>query len=314
MAASALEIIPLDEMKAELGLPVSISSRDATIRRNIEAGVSSIATMTALPLIREQDVWLAAEFPPHNDSLDLPYEHVTGIQAIAYWRASDNLRHVPTGAIDVTALGALRSYQAQGHNGTLVSAPDAGWPETHAERKTAIVTMQREVAVPPALRQCAVLAARDFFEGQRNRPANDAIEILARPWIPAAHPNALERLDRAAAGLGQAGQVPVRGVEPAPTSRNLLVSIVDGGGVQSGSATSWGEVSGGSWMFTVTPVAAAPFIKIELPAGESLDGIVDTVDGDITADFDRQGATQSQSWVSSIEFDGPTRIMIVHAS
>ena len=201
---SALDIVSLNEMKVELGLPLTITSRDTTITGNIRAGVSSIVELTGLPLLKREDVW-EARFPNDAKPLDLPYEHVTKIVSVAYWTAADSPDGVPTGSIAIADLGALRRYAINTHGGALLGAPAAGWPETHAERPFAIVTMEREADVPAALKQCAILAARDFFEGQRNRPANDAIEIVARPFVRTAHPDVLERLGRAAAGTGRPG-------------------------------------------------------------------------------------------------------------
>ena len=212
-------------------------------------------------------------------------------------------------------IGALRPYAASSYTGTLVEPPaEDGWPETHADRTVAVVTMTREASVPAGLRQAAILAMRDFFEGQRSRHGSDrdAIEILARPWIPVAHPNVLERLDRAAAGLGRPGLAPLPnnpGGEMA--DQNLIVAIVDASGAQSGAAVVWPD-SGGTWYFTVEPTAAAPRIKLTLPVGLALDTVVDTVDGNVTSDFVRDGTTQS--WLSASDYDGPARVMVLRAS
>lgn len=279
MAASALDIISLDDMKRELGIPVSVTSRDTTITGNVEAGVGYVQGLTSVPMVRSRSTWIAPCFPSDDDSpIDLPYRYVTGIESVKYWQPADSLRGLPGGTVDPDDLGAIRPYRGHSHDGFLVHGPSGGWPEAHSERMEVHVTMRREVAsVPGPLRQAAILAARDFFEGQRARPNNDAITILVEPWVTA-QPEALERNRRAAAGLGRPGadafegsaipETPVTPPTPTvPTTRYFGMSLDET--IVPADFANANAVHGDTGTFPANPTDARyPWVAVALARGE----------------------------------------------
>lgn len=205
VADSYLDILPLASMKAELRLQ-DASEMDTAIEGQINAAGSYVAARIAQPLISESGEWRMRGFPQEGAPLDIPVSHIYRVTGVSYWSISGSWRVAADGEIAALNLGRFETYTAGSHLGTRLYGPATGWPQTldtgdagsdaHPVR---IGYLRGLDPVPEAIRQAMILTTRDYFEGHRAIPASGfAIDTLLMPFLPHAHPEILERLDRAA--------------------------------------------------------------------------------------------------------------------
>ena len=179
-SATALEFLPLADMKMELRLPASETSLDGLITRQIEAAVRFIEEETAIPLVSREETLTLPGFPLRLRPMILRTTHLLSVDDIKYFPDGGGPRAEPSGEINGADLGRVSQ---RGLNLWEVYWPDSGWPQS--EYPVRVEVTRGLAQVDAGLRAATVAAVRDLFEGQRLVPGDDSmVNFLLQPYAP----------------------------------------------------------------------------------------------------------------------------------
>ena len=175
MAATALDVLPLATVRAELRFDNAETSQDALLTLQIEAAVDFVARDTGLPLLDTTDTVFAP--PPGADDrpLCVMRRHLRDVTALHYWPPDATLQDEPT---EFTRPGGRTQTIPDG----MLLYSTAPWPdvlEGTLFRATVDVGL---AAIPPSLAQAAVLAVRQLYAGYREIRPTEAFFALIAPW------------------------------------------------------------------------------------------------------------------------------------
>ena len=182
MAASALDILPLDLMRKELRIPDGVSTQDDLLERQIESAVSYCQVSLRAPLV---DVTDAYRLEPAKGMGELVFAapEMKAVIQILYWTPSGSKIDDPDGVVLPADLGRIvkRRFDWQTHS---ISPPATGWPETLPGTLFEL-TLTRGIdidAKTAALRQAVILLVRQLYDGYRQIRSNEAFLRILQPF------------------------------------------------------------------------------------------------------------------------------------
>lgn len=183
MAATALDILPLDLMRQELRIPDGVVSQDAMLARQIESAVSYIQHSLRAPLVDVTDVYRLTPVTGTTAPLIFAAPALKAVENLAFWTPAGSKIAAPNGRIDGAALGrlALGRYDWQTHG---LSPTTSGWPETLPDT-VFMLTVTRGLDISPetaALRSAVVLLVRQLYDGYRQIRSNEAFLRILKPF------------------------------------------------------------------------------------------------------------------------------------
>ena len=186
MAADALEIVSLDEIKTELRLGgedeasrTAHDAHDTILKGQIGAAVSFVSRLISAPLVDVTET-IHVRAPSADAPLVIALPYVKAVESVKYWTPDGDLRDEPDGEIDVTTLGRKRSFERR----YWVWPGANGWPKVlpgsllAAEIKRGIDI----AAETRALKQAVIVCVRQFYEGYREIRPTEAFYALIDPW------------------------------------------------------------------------------------------------------------------------------------
>lgn len=179
MAATALEVLPLDDLTQELRIADDASDHDALLTGIISAAVSFVSRFLRAPLVDRAETH-RCNSPGADRPLALRADHVQSITPVRYWSAGTALREAPDGSIAVADLGR----RVQVGKWFCVWPPADGWPE--AETGSLFeVDLTRSITLTAqtlALKQAVILACRAFYDAEPMIKPTAAMFALIDPW------------------------------------------------------------------------------------------------------------------------------------
>ena len=181
-ASSALGVLSISEAKDELRIPSSESSLDGLIGGQIAAAVTYVTERVSKPLVTGTYRIILDRFPAEGVPIVIESEFVRHKGEISYWTDGSDLNGDPDGSISASDQGRLERR----YNRHYLYWPDDGWPDDADSKAPVWVDHTRGWDVPEGVKQAVVLAARDYFEGQRI-VTNSSIDFLLQPWLPYGH-------------------------------------------------------------------------------------------------------------------------------
>ncbi|WP_425152899.1 hypothetical protein [Candidatus Palauibacter sp.] len=182
MAATALDVVSLERIKAELTLDASHTDRDPALEAQVEAAVTFVARHTSAPLIDRTETLYVVPARGHH-VLCLQATHVKSAGPVRYWSLAGALRDEPDGEIAETDLGR-QTYQTSDRY-YLVWPPAGGWPATLAGSLLEVDAkrgLDDTDPALPALQQAVVLCVRQLFNGYREIRPTEAFYDFIAPW------------------------------------------------------------------------------------------------------------------------------------
>lgn len=177
-SATALDFLPLDDMKRELRIETSDTSQDDLITGNIEQAVSFVERRTSRVIVNQSKVLTLA--PPYSSAgaLVIPERDVLSVGTVQYWTTAGALRDNPDGTI--TGLGRLHSRPLEY---AYVFPPTTGWPDVLAD-SCYEVTVNLGLDDPPkSMKSAAILVVRQLYEGFIEIRPTASFEALLAPWV-----------------------------------------------------------------------------------------------------------------------------------
>ena len=191
MAETALEVVSLNEFKAELRIGgttdasrTAYAAQDAILQNHIEAAIALVSRETHLPLIDRQLTIRAVNANTSERPILLRARSIKSVTRIRYWTLTDSERSAPTGEILASDLGRLEVVDAVSDSCKFLWPPESGWPERFAFTDflaDAVVGVDLGVKTL-ALKQAVILAARHFYDGHREMRPTAAVNALIDPW------------------------------------------------------------------------------------------------------------------------------------
>ncbi len=178
MATEAIEVVSLEEMKAELP---AASHREEALKVQIASAVSFVSRLIEAPLV---DITETIHIPRPADAhwpLAFRALAVKSVDKVEYWTPSGNLREDPDGtAIENAQLGRLVS---RNRDNTLYP-PGEGWPDILPDSPL-VLTVTRGLEFGDehkALKQAVILLVRQFYDGFNEMRPTSAVFALIAPW------------------------------------------------------------------------------------------------------------------------------------
>ena len=179
-SATALDFLPLAEMKRNLRIEPGDTSQDDLIEGNIEEAISFIERRASRVIVNQSKVLNL--IPPASSMtlLLLPGRDILSVGEVKYWTTSGALRDDPNGT--VTGLGRFFNSVNTSQN-SYVYPPTAGWPEVLSD-SCLQVTVNLGLDDPPAgIKSAAILVARQLYDGYAEIRPTAAFEALLAPWV-----------------------------------------------------------------------------------------------------------------------------------
>ena len=179
MAATALEVLSLDELKAELRIEDDDTSHDALLTGIISAGVSFVSRFLRAPLVDTAETHRCTR-PGDDRPLAIRADAVQSMAAVRYWSDGTALREAPDGTIAVADLG--RRVQVARY--FCIYPPADGWPlvETESMLEVDLTRSITLTARTVALKQAVILACRAFYDAEPMIKPTAAMYALIFPW------------------------------------------------------------------------------------------------------------------------------------
>ena len=178
MAASALDILSLAELKAELRIAAEESEHDSLLIGHIGAAVAFVGRFLRAPLVDSIERHRCTT-PGTDRPLAIRADHVQSLSAIRYWPDGTALREEPS-TIAVADLGR----REQVGKWYCIYPPADGWPE--AETGSMLeVDLTRSILLTPrtvALRQAVILCARALYDAEPMIKPTASMYALIFPW------------------------------------------------------------------------------------------------------------------------------------
>ena len=183
MAATALDVLPLDLMKDELRIPPGTTSHDALLERQIESAVSYCQVSLRAPLVDEVDVYRLEPVTGMREPLIFAAPALKSLENLEYWTPTGSEIAAPNGRIGGADLGRLAfgRYDWQTHG---LSPTTSGWPETLPDT-VFLLSAKRGIDITPetaALRSATILLVRTLYDGYRAIRSNEAFLKILQPF------------------------------------------------------------------------------------------------------------------------------------
>ena len=181
VARSALDVVALDDMKHELGIPLTETSLDSTLEAQITAAVDWVSKEIQRPLVAREKVYLVRQFPRDALPMGIAHANVASVLRIDYWAPEDDIRleapRMIAGA-DLGRLGRASRHDPLYSGGSYVYGPADGWPVSH-ETACPEVILELGWQAEPGVVQAVKLLVRDYYEGRSALPRGGwAVERL----------------------------------------------------------------------------------------------------------------------------------------
>ena len=179
VAATALEVLPLADLKAELRIEAGDSTHDALLTGQIGAAVSFVGRFTRAPLLNQTETHRCPR-PGADQPIGLATDHVQAVAPIRYWSAGTDRRLVPDGSIALTDLGR----RVQVGPRFCIWPPAGGWPEVE-DGSVLEVDLTRALEITPqtqTLRQAVILCCRTLYDQEPLIKPTAAMYALIGPW------------------------------------------------------------------------------------------------------------------------------------
>ena len=176
MARTALDIVSLAMMKAELRIPAAEIEHNTLLTGQIAAAVSFVSRHLRAPLLDRVEVFRCWRPGDSTAPIVLPTGSVRYVGSVKYWTPGRALREAPDGAIDVDTLGRVVAL-----SGFQIYPPVGGWPLVLGGSLIEIM-LTRGMDTPPALRAAVVLCVRQLYDGYREIRPTEAFYGMLRPY------------------------------------------------------------------------------------------------------------------------------------
>ncbi len=178
MPATALEVLPLETMKAELRIPVDESDHDTMLSGQIARAVAFVAQHTGLPLVDELATYSA---PPPAQDCPLCIGNVRNaleVREVKYWSSAEAFRAEADEEIAVADVGRLETRNG---NQLFLYPPADGWPEVPVGTCFQVKIRRGVATVPEYLQQAAICQVRIEYNGGAMRGEEMGVDRLMRP-------------------------------------------------------------------------------------------------------------------------------------
>ena len=192
MAATALEVVPREEIKLELRILARDTDHDTILESQISAACSFVSRQVETPLVDVTET-IYVPRPATHEPLTFRALAVKQVEEVGYWTSTGTLRSDPDGEVDVATLGRHVVHDRI----NVLYPPSDGWPEV-LEGSLLMLTVIRGLdllrakandpnmtEVKPeymALKQAVILCVRQFYEGYREIRPTEAFYALIAPW------------------------------------------------------------------------------------------------------------------------------------
>lgn len=183
MAATALDIVSVPDMKEELRIPGATTSQDALLKRQIESAVSYCQHGLRAPLIDVVNVYRLTPVTGTTAPLIFAAPALKAVEHLDYWTPTGSEIAAPNGRIGGADLGRLAfgRYDWQTHG---LSPTTSGWPETLPDT-VFLLSAKRGIDITPetaALRSAVILLVRNLYDGYRQIRTNEAFLRILKPF------------------------------------------------------------------------------------------------------------------------------------
>ena len=183
MAATALDIVSVPDMKEELRIPGATTSQDALLKRQIESAVSYCQHSLRAPLVDVVDVYRLTPVSGTTAPLIFAAPALKSVENLEYWTPAGSKIDDPDGSILPADLGRLvhELYDWQTH---ALYPTSSGWPETLPDT-VFLLSAKRGIDITPetaALRSATILLVRTLYDGYRAIRSNEAFLKILQPF------------------------------------------------------------------------------------------------------------------------------------
>ena len=183
MAATALDIVSVPDMKEELRIPGATTSQDALLKRQIESAVSYCQHSLRAPLVDVVDVYRLTPVSGTTAPLIFAGPALKSVENLEYWTPAGSKIDDPDGSILPADLGRLvhELYDWQTH---ALYPTSSGWPETLPDT-VFLLSAKRGIDITPetaALRSATILLVRTLYGGYRAIRSNEAFLEILQPF------------------------------------------------------------------------------------------------------------------------------------
>lgn len=182
MTVSALDIISVDELKAEFTLPSTHTSEDSRFESFIRTAADRVAEDTGLALIDKVDDEYV-DFPPNGSPMCIPvfdfhFDNQNAAHEIRYWDVNGNLNDLPNAVIHSNQVGRVVQLRKG-----IVLYNSGDWPADRLPGTRAVVVGTKGLQIdeiPNGIKDAMIIYARFMYTGEREVPS--AYYALIQPY------------------------------------------------------------------------------------------------------------------------------------